>query len=77
MERKYANDIISAILPKPLPLRQALPRQQISLLRRLRLQLFSPRLRSPLDRTIIITFLTEASTNRRFLLERKTILGQQ
>jgi hypothetical protein len=77
MERKYANDIISAILPKPLPLRQALPRQQICLLRRLRLQLFPPRLRSPIDSTVIITVPTKTPTNSRVLLQRKTILGQQ
>jgi hypothetical protein len=71
-----ANDINSVILPKPFPLRQALPRQQVRLLRRLRLQLFPPRLRSPIDRPVI-TVPTKAPTNSRVLLQRKTILGQQ
>lgn len=56
----------TAILPKPLPLRKALPRQQIRLLRRSRLQLLPPRLHAPLPLT---------PPNRRFLLQRKNELG--
>lgn len=42
--KSVANFWWIAILPEPLPVRQALPRQQVRLLRRHRLQLLSPRL---------------------------------
>lgn len=60
----------TALHPKPLPLRQTLPRNKISLLRHNHIPLLPPLLpRSPNQKL--------KTPSRRFLLQRKTLLGQQ
>ena len=68
-----------AILPKPLPLRQALLRRQIRLLRRLQLYLLPtrPRHRSRKRGPSCEPFRQRVPPSHRFLLQRKAILGLQ
>jgi len=60
------RDTTVAVLSKPLPLRKTLPRQQIRLLRRSRLQLLPTRLHPA---------SSLPASNRRLLLQRKDELG--